>query len=291
MSITLIATLGGLWALLIWGVCDWLISRSSKKTNEIELLASLQITGLLVASSAFFISRQQLPSFHDILIICLAGVIFAFAFLSFIKAFAVGSTGIVMPAASTSPLFTLIFSSIFLSVPFYGSQIAAMLVIVAGVMLLAIEKRNKSISLKMQHQATIYALSAAIIWGIGNVIQNIVIGRVSWQNMLFFIDVAMTVMAFVFLFLAGPKTFGRKIKSVSCHKNALMIGGAYTIGSFGFYYGSVKAGNVLIPLVIASAGPLVTSALSAVIDKEKLTIIKRLGAVVAVAGIIALNLS
>lgn len=276
--------------MLVWGISDWLISRTSKKTNDLQLYLSLQVTGLLVASSAFILSNSSLPSLHDSLIILSAGIIFAFAFIAFIRALAVGTTGLVMPTSSTFPLFTLLLTALFLSITFNGSQIVAMVITVLGVALLAYEKRNKQITLRQQHVATLYALIAAFTWGIGNVIQNIVITRQSWQSMLFMLDIGMTIMGFVFLFASGPKAFGSRLKKSFSHKAALLIGGYYTIGSFGFYYGSVKLGNVIIPLVIASASPLVTSVLGAIYDHEKLSIVKRVGAVIAVGGIIMLNI-
>lgn len=290
MSNTLIASLGGIWALLIWGACDWLIARSSKKTDEFELFLSLQLTGLLVAFVALFLGGLHLPSVHDSLIMLAAGIAFGFAFLSFIKGLATGAAGIVIPASSTFPLFTLLLSAIFLSIRFTGLQISAMVITVVGVVLLAYEKRQKKISVREQHQATIFAVAAAFMWGIGNVIQNIVIANLSWQSALFLIDVGMTFMGFIFLLAEARGSFGRKVKNSYKHKNALLVGGIYTVGSFGFYFGAVKLGNVLIPLVISSASPLITSGLSALYDGEKLGAIKRLGAVVAIAGIILLNL-
>ena len=60
-------------------------------------------------------------------------------------------------------------------------------------------------------------------------------------------------------------------------------------GSIAFYLGIESTGSVVIPVVIASTSPLVTSIAARFVDKEKLTVIQRFGAVIIVLGIIGLN--
>ncbi|HEX5448321.1 MAG TPA: DMT family transporter [Candidatus Saccharimonadales bacterium] len=290
MSDALIATLGGVCALVFWGLGDWLVARTSKKNDAVEVNAAFQLPGFAIIMSLIWLTHQHVNSWHNILVLSIAGLVFTAAFVIFIKALATGALGIVAPVASTFPLFTLILSAIFFTLNSSHLQLLAMVVVVLGVIILAYEKRNRAVSLRVQHQATIWALLAAVLWGIGNVMQNSVITDESWEIILGAINVSMLIYGILLLFTGPPAGWSRKVKRSLSNRITLTAGAIYTIGSFGFYYSSVRVGSVLIPVIVGSASPLVTSALGAYFDQERLTLIKRAGAVVAVAGIILINI-
>lgn len=290
MSNTLIATLGGLCALVLWGVGDWLVARASKHNNAIEVNSAFQLPGFLVIMAIVWLTHQHVNSWHNIWILSLAGLMFTAAFVGFIRALSTGAIGIVAPVASTFPLFALVLTAIFLTLNFTLLQTSAMVVVVIGVVILAYEKRNKKISLKTQHYATVLALITAALWGIGNVFQNGVISKENWLIVIAAINVSMLIFGLLLLVFSSTENPVRKINRVIRNKPALIAGAIYTIGSYGFYYSSVRVGSVLIPLVVGSASPLITSALGAYYDKEYLSLWKRVGAVIVVAGIILINL-
>lgn len=290
MSDTLIATLGGLCAMLFWGTGDWMVARSSRKGGVHDVNVAFQIPGPLIAGALVLFSGQHVHSGHNIWLICVAGIIFGMAFIPFIKAFSVGSTGLVSPAASTYPLFALIITAIFLTVSFSHMQMLAILIILAGVMMLAYEKRNKKISIHVQHRATILALLTAFLWGLGNVIQNTVIRKEPWQIIMFIADLAVAITALVMWVFVVKGGINEKMHRLYASKNATVAGSIYCFGSFGFYYSSAKVGSVLIPLIVSSISPLITSGLGAIFDQERLTIWKRVGAAAAIVGVILINI-
>ncbi len=291
MSTTLIATLGGIWALFLWGGSDWLIARNSKKTDSFQLNLSIQMPGILIGIVAMVITHAHMPSMHNALIIGLASFLYTVAFVMFVKGFAIGSPGIVAPAASIYPLVTIIFSAIFVGLSFTHAQILIMLIIMAGVVMLAFEKRDSKISLHKQHRALLLALGAGALWGIGNVFQNSIVGEVQWAVFILFIDIWMTLFAIIFLLGSDPPHFVKKLKSSFRDRAGLISGAVYTVGSIGFWSASTRAGSLIIPIVVSSASPLVTVGLARYYDGDKLALIKRVGAVVVVAGIILLNLN
>jgi drug/metabolite transporter (DMT)-like permease len=289
MSYTLIATIGGLWAMLMWGTGDWLLSRASKKTDAFEANLSFQLPSLLISGLLVLATHRHVNSLHNMWIFCIASLIFGVAFLTFIRGLATGAVGIVAPASSTYPLFTLVLSAIFLSITFSRLQIIAMVIVVLGVIILAFEKRDKNLSIHVQHKATLLALITALLWGIGNVVQNSVISKEAWQNVIFAIDLPITVAALIFLLIKVRTRINSNLRRVVRDRTTLAAGSIYTVGSIGFYYSSVRVGSVIIPVIVSSIAPLVTSTLSAVIDKEHLTLLKRAGAVIAVVGVILIN--
>ncbi len=290
MSDTLIATLGGVVALVFWGTGDWLMARNSKELNPLDVNLSVQVPGFIITVAAMILTSQAPPSFDHTIILAIAGAIFAIAFIVFVKALSIGNVGVVVPLSAIFPLITIVLIALFLTLNFSAIQVMAMVIIVAGSILLAFEKRNKAISLKAQHQASFLALAAAFLWGLGNFVQNIVIGKESWLTILALLNVFMSItFIFVVIFTSAGAMVG-KVRQALHNKVGLIAGAILTTGSFGFYIGADRIKSVLVPAVIGSAAPLVTSFLSAAIDKEKLTVIKRAGAVIVVAGIIMLNI-
>ncbi|MGH7238990.1 MAG: EamA family transporter, partial [Candidatus Saccharimonadales bacterium] len=186
-------------------------------------------------------------------------------------------------------LFTILLSVIFLSTNFKSSQIAAMIGIVAGAVILAYKRNHKKLPLHQLHKQTILALIAAIVWGIGFFILNPVVNKVSWQS----ISIISELFAMVFSAVLICATYGRQtlpaIKESLNYKLPLITGIVGEVGMIVFYLGSTKAGSVVIPTVLSAGGPLVASVWAAIIDKEKLGLSKRIGAFAVVAGIVVLN--
>ncbi|MGH7782785.1 MAG: EamA family transporter [Candidatus Binatia bacterium] len=290
MSDTLIATLGGLWAMLLWGAGDWLLSRSSKKRDAFEANLSFQLPSVFISVLLVITSLHHVSSWHNIWVLVIASVIFAVAFLAFIRALATGAVGIIVPVANSYPFFTLVLTAIFLSLAFGHIQIIGMVTVVVGVLLLAYDKRDKKISLQVQHQAILLALTAAALWSVGNVVQNSVIGKEAWQNVLLAIDLPITLVALVMLTVKDIKNPYPGVKRALTDRASILSGTTYCAGSIGFYYCSVRVGSVIIPVIIGSVATLVTSALSAFFDGERLNVWKRVGAVVAVVGIVLINI-
>lgn len=288
MSDTLIATLGGLLAMLTWGGSDWLDSRVSKKYNPIEANLTIQLPGI-ISIIALFASGQQTPSLNNAIIIFFAGLFFTVAFVAFIKALSHGHVGIVVPLANTYPLVPIVLSAIFLSTILKSLQYLAILLIIGGVVILAFEKRYKRVPKPILQHEIYLAFLAAILWGIGIFVLNTVVEKESWLAIFAFINISMIAGAFL-IWLIQSHDHRKEIRSVVVNKLGLTAGLLLTFGSFGWYFGAERAGSFIIPSVIASASPLVASYISALIDKEKLTIIKRAGAVIVVAGIIMLNI-
>ena len=100
----------------------------------------------------------------------------------------------------------------------------------------------------------------------------------------------MTINATLLFVFTNSGNTATEFRRVLTNKTLILAGVVFQVGSMAFYVGSEKVGSVIIPAVIASAAPLVASGLATIYDKEKLGVVKRIGAVVVVAGVIILNL-
>lgn len=291
MNSILIASLAGFFTAVCWGSTDWLISKASKRFNKFEINFDVQLMSIVIMWPILLVVGKPLPNAHQMLVLALVAVMFIGAMLAFIKALSSGLAGVVVPLSNTYALITLVLSTIFIGSVFNHMQIVAIVCIVLGAVLLAYEKNKQKVSLRVLHQSTLFALAAASMWGIAFFAANTVVGDVSWQMITGVTSTYAALIAFVVLLVSSkPKHFAVAIKRSLSNRLALMAGVVAQVGAMSLYIGSDRSGSLVIPAVIASSAPLITSGLAAVYDKEKIGLVKRLGAVIVVGGIVILNL-
>lgn len=289
MSSTLIATLGGLWAMVAWGTSDWLAAKSSKQMSAYAVNLVIQLPGIIIWPLALVLASQSLPTLKHTFIISAAGICFTTAYISFVKALSKGHVGIVVPLGSTYPLITILLTVLFLSSTFTGLQYLAMFVIIAGIAMLAFERNRQKIPLRTLHRETVLALTAGLFWGLGNFLQNTVIDKENWISIVMVVNLSMYATVLIYTWFIS-RTDLVNFRTIITSRIALLAGAFLSVGSLGFYFGSSRDKSVIIPSVVTAASPLVASSLGYFFDREKLTLLKRVGAAVAVAGIILLNL-
>lgn len=288
MSPVLIATIAGLITALCWGTGDWLTAKSSKKLDPYAINFVVQAIGAAIMVVVMLVSHTALPSTHLLLVILAIAVLFSASYLLFIKALSSGAVGIIVPLANGYPVITLTLAVVVLDNTFSANQIIAMLAIVLGAVLLAYEKNHANIPAHKFHRATFLAVTAASMWGVGFFLVDTIAQEVSWQALTGFMDIFMLGIAGILLMVTN------RSKALVSSKRAFVssasvAGLMFVAGSMAFYFGTDHAGSVVIPTVISAGGPLVASILGAVVDKEKIGVLKRAGALVVIAGIIALN--
>lgn len=290
MSANLAAVTGGLSAMAGWGIADWLTARNSKKYSSLEVNLAVQIPGLTILLFIMLATGQHMPGIRHIEIISLAGLIFTAAYLCLVKALRTGYVGVIVPLSSIYPLVTILLTFIFLTTSFSALQILSMFIIILGTILLAYEKNRGNVPLHVFHRESFFALGATMLWGLGFFILNTIIGKEPWEIVSGFVSVSMGVYSVILILLTGFRTALPRFKTMLSNRQGIAAGTVVTLGSLAFFSGATKAGSIVVPTVIGSASPLVASALSAYKDHEKINLVKRFGAVVAISGIILLNL-
>ncbi|MEX2014516.1 MAG: DMT family transporter [Candidatus Saccharimonadales bacterium] len=288
MNDVLTASIFGILTLLLWGSGAWFLAESSRrKFSGIQVNFAVQSVSLPIAIVLLIFSNVSLGNLRHIVLIVLANAVFTCAFLAFIKALSKGPTGVVVPLQSVYPIYLLILSIVFLGQKFSAGQIVSVLMIVAGVFLVAYEgqKRKKLLDLSIDKKM---AILSGILWGFGNFIFNGIVDEVSWQTLYSISNISVFIFA-LFLILTTSNNNLAAIKKSLKHKRALFAGLVVTLGSLSFALGATTVGSVVIILSVASAEPLVASLLSRIFDKEILSIHKRIGAVIVVSALVILN--
>jgi drug/metabolite transporter (DMT)-like permease len=156
---------------------------------------------------------------------------------------------------------------------------------------LAYEKNHHKVPLKELHRDTALAFLACVIWGFGFFMLDPVVSQISWQALIVTSEIVFTVIAAVLLLAVHGRDSYRLASKVAKSRTALLVGLAGASGLIALYFGSNKAGNIIIPAVLSSLAPLVASLWGALLDDEKIGLFKRAGAVILVGGIVLLNLA
>lgn len=285
---TLIATIGGLITLLFWGAGDYFTGKSGQRGNVYLTNLIVQIVGLLIFSPITFFLGVFIPSIETLLLIVLMASMFTVAFVSFVKALALGPFGIASPISNSYALVTLIAGIFFLGFNISQNTLFVLLLIITGVGMLALDRSTFRWS--QFHGSTVYfAGLTAILWGIGFALADIVLRELTWYQFLFFLNVFTTVFGFLYYKKAiGSFPDWREFR-YRYAPEAWLAGILLSIGSSALFFASQYSGSVVIPAVIASAAPLVTSLFARLRDNEQLSGYKRLGALIVVIGLMLLN--
>lgn len=290
MNSVLIATLAGIVTAACWGVGDWLTAKLSKKLDKFEINFGVNAPAFFIMLPILLASGAPIPDIQLLARLWLAGTLISCGYLSFVTALRSGSVGIVVPLSNIYAILTLALSAVFIGSVFSGGQVIAILVIVAGAALLAYEKNHNKIPFRELHRETFFSVIAAVFWGTGFFVINTLINDLPWYVISGYMTIFMSFNALIILLVAIGFKSSFAVKRPLKNKTVLLAAVVFQIGSITFYVGSIEAGSVIIPAVIAAAAPLISSGLAAVYDKEKVGLVKRFGAVIVVVGIVILNL-
>jgi drug/metabolite transporter (DMT)-like permease len=291
MSIIFIATIAGLIAALGWGTADWLLGKSSKQFDKHSVNFAVQLAGGVITVPLLFFGHVAGPTLPQVLNLLVVGLCITAAFTLFIRALSSGAVGVIVPLSYVHPILTLVLSAIFIGIVFTVWQVVAMVGIVIGAVILAYEKNQRKVPLRELHRETLLVLLATVFWGFGFFMVNLIVKDVAWQMVLGLMSLVQFVMAAMLLYILQRSQTLTVLRKSLTNISALVAGVTYRVGTVGFYIGGHRAGSIIIPVVLSSTAPLVASFWGRVIDREKIGLNKRVGAVIVVAGIIILNVA
>lgn len=286
---TLIATIGGLVTLLFWGAGDYFTGKSGQKGNVYLTNLIVQIVGLIIFTPIILSQDFYLPDAEYLTLTALVAGMFTVAFISFVKALSIGPFGVASPLSNSYSFITLVISVVILGFHVSQTTLFVLLFIIAGIVLLVVDKTT--FHWRSFHGSTVYySLLSAILWGIGFVIADVVLKELTWYQFLFFINFFTVIFGFVY-YKKALRTFPdwREFR-YKYAPEAWLAGTLLTVGSTALFIATEYTGSVVVPAVIGSAAPLVTSLFARIRDNERLSPYKRLGALVVVVGLMLLNI-
>lgn len=266
--------------------------RSRRKLSPWQINFLVSLCGAIIASVVLIISLPHQWPAADVWVKAISYSAFVSAgYLFFVRALTMGSIGVVVPLSGVYPMVTLILSVLILNDVFSVRQVAAMVLIIAGSAFLAYEKNHLKLPLRQLHESNMFTVLAVLIWGVGFFLLNPLFNKVDWQVLLFLLDISGLIIALIVMVaMYGRKTTAEvryALADITVWTAALLLGS----GTVALYLGAGKTGNIIIPAVLSSLSPLLSTALEAYIDKKQLGRLKRAGAFLAVGGVVLLNIS
>lgn len=282
------ATIGGLLALFFWGISDYLTGKSGKVSDEYLTNFVIQIVSLLMLIPVVIYYGLSVEISYDLLPVILIAVLFTVAYIAFVKALTIGPFGVAVPIANTYTLVTLATGLLFFNFEISLLQLAVLVMIVIGVIFLAVDKT--AFSLKSFKKSTVYfSFITLICWGFAFTLVDISSKIFSWHELLLMIGIVTVILGFFYYVAVRKKLPPVKEMHYTNMKYAWWSGVFISLGAMAFFFSVDITGSVVIPAVIASASPLVTSFCAYYWDDEKLDVFKRVGAVIVVLGVMLLN--
>jgi bacterial/archaeal transporter family protein len=283
-----IATIGGIAALIFWGLSDYFTGKSGKEGNNSLTTLVVQAIGFISMLPLVLLYGLSLKLDMSLLVIIGSAIFFFIAYIFFIKAMSLGPAGVAAPIGNSYPLVTLLVAFVFLKAELPLSQVLALLTIIAGVITLAAD-RTLFNHRNLRGSTVFYAFITMVTWGLAFALLDLVIDKYAWYQLLFLLASFTTLFSLLYYIMIHKTMPNWQVLRYGNTAYAWQAGLLLIIGTVAFFMAIEQTGSVVIPAVIASASPLVTSFLAYVRDKEKLSLYKRVGAIIVVLGLVLLN--
>lgn len=284
----LIATIGGLLALLFWGLSDYFTGKSGQEADAYLTNLVVQLMGVIFLLPIVLWYGLSISISTSLIVVVVTSLLFTIAYIFFIKSLASGPFGVAAPLANSYAFITLLLGFLFLQFQVSALQLFALVIIIVGVIALAVDRAT--LDYKNFRGSTIYfAAITALLWGSAFALIETVIDEFAWYELLFMISVLITTLSFLFYVVIRKRIpIWNDIRYKSM-KYAWHSGVLLSLGAIAFFVAAERSGSVVIPAVIASASPLITSFMAYWRDEEELPLYKRVGAIIIILGLIALN--
>jgi drug/metabolite transporter (DMT)-like permease len=285
MAISL-GILFGIIAMIGWGVSDFFIAKSVKKSNVIRVFIWSQLLGLIILLP--FLLFFNFPAFTPklILLFLLSGLLGIISLLAFYKGLQVGNLSVISPVSSSAAVVTVLLSLIFLNEKLKILQGFGIGLIILGAILASFSLHNL-IKLKLKNFMTgvEYAIVAAIGWGILFILIDMLVTELGWVLPIVLIKIME--IFYVLIFVIPQK---KSIAFPSNVKLFVILGGIFeAIAFLSFGIGvSLEYTSIVGPL--AFAFPAVAVILAVMFLKEKLDLNQIFGVVSVIIGIVLLSI-
>lgn len=279
------SVLAGLGGMFGWGISDFLAGLFSKKIGNFRTFFWSQLAGLLFASLLilFFAIQIQMPPFIAVLL-PVAAIFYAGAYLLFYKGYEIGNISIVSATINLWAVFTMLFAFIFLGQRLSGMQLLGVIMIIAGVTMVTLNWgsiKNLSIHALKGVRETV---AAAVLFGVFWNLSDVIAAEIGWLSTTIFVKIAIILFLLIFSLL-----FNRQLKmSKITNQTKVMIAlvGVLEASAVACFNWGLVVGDVILVTPIASALTIVTITMALVFLKEKISWVQGLGIVVAIIGII-----
>lgn len=285
MSKALISVLAGLGGMLGWGTSDFFANLSSDKIGHSKTVFWSQLAGIfalglltIFVPVVFVLTPQLLGVF------VIAAFSYIIGYLYFYKAFEIGNVSVVSAAINLNVVIAMLLAMIFKGQRLAGTQSIAVLLILLGVTLVAINIKDllhSKVSLLSGVRETIIASFAfGAYWNLSEYLAE----TTGWLPASFWVKV-IAVAILVTWSIYQKEKLGINENRARILPLVILVGllEAFAVASVNF---GLSVGDVVLVSPISSALSIVTIGLAVVFLKERLTKIQVFGIALAISGIV-----
>lgn len=278
--------------MLGWGSADFLAALASRKLGNVLALFWMQVVGLSIALLYFVIHFSSLyinktPQFGTVLLV--VALLQTIAYLAFYKGLEKGQVSLVSPIGACWAMVTAILSVVFYNEQLKSNQIAAIVLIITGILLASVNLREllsvKKVTILLPGVKE--GLTAMFGWGISLFLIVPSTKALGWFLPIFVSRLFALVVLTTFM-LYTKYTF--KVKLQLSTLILLLPIGFLDIGAFFTYSFGVSGAYASVVASIASAFTMVTVLLAKIFLKEKIVLNQAVGIVGIIIGLVLIPL-
>ena len=268
-----------------WGLYDFFGGMFSRQIGNLKTLFWSQLAGLFFATiiAVAFAANLKIPADMGLLLL-LASILYAVAYMLFFRGFELGNVSIISATMNLWAVFTMLFAFIFLGQRLSDFQLLGVLLILAGVALVSLKRRDnadKNIQLLAGVKETVLA---ALLFGIFWNISEITSEKIGWSSTTLFVKVG--VVLFMLLYSLFRKRELSIAQTTSRIKWLILLAGFLEAGAVACVNWGLAVGNVILVAPISSALSLVTIAMAVIFLKEQITKLQGFGMAMVITGIV-----
>jgi len=283
--------ISGLISMFGWGTSDFLAAKSCRKIGFVLTFFWAQLISFLIALLYFIFNFRtfdfnSVPKFFVVIIIY--GFLFTISALAFYKSLSIGKVSLVGPITASWAMITILLSVLFLKEELKTNQIAAIILIIVGVILISSDlkeffQKNKLIFLIGTKEAII----AMFGFGVALFLLALVIKSLGWFLPGFLSRLFILIFLILyFIFKKQPMKIGFGPTNWIM---IIVIGFLDIIAFFAYSIGvSTEYASIIAP--IAASSPLITTILAQVFLKERIALSQIFGIIITISGIILISI-
>lgn len=283
----------GIVTAISWGFTDFLSAKSTKTLGPVLSVGLIYITGALSAAILFSYYLIILhPYLHFVskgfYIAIASGILQAIGSLTFFLALKYESVCIVSPLTSAYPLVTAVIAVLVFGAHLSSADIVGILLATIGIMIASgiLSFRDSTGGIT---KGSLYSLITAVTWGLG---YALLAQAVKITTMPIASVVCLTVIALsaciMLPFVKSNELISRE-KVWRSLNNKFVLGASFTtlIGNLALFIGIAKstASGGAIITTVSACYPILTIILALLIFKDRVKIVRIIGAVAGIIGI------
>jgi len=285
MSVIIQSILAGLGGMFGWGLYDFFGGLFSKRIGNFKTFFWSQLAGLVFATLLIFAFAINLNIPTSIaILIPVASILYAAAYLLFFKGFELGNVSIISATMNLWAVFTMLFAYIFLGQRLSTFQFLGVLMIIVGVIFVSLkwsDIKDQNLKLLSGVKETILAaLLFGIFWNLSEIISE----QIGWSSTTLFVKIGIVMFMLLFSLLVNREL--SLAKTTPKIKMMILFAGVLEAAAVAIVNWGLTVGDAILVTPIASALSIVTIMMAVIFLKEKITKLQGFGMVIVITGIV-----